>query len=84
MRLYLFAALLLTGCDVDSDAGNDHISVNYDQQRIEKAAKDAGRAAKEVGSGVANVASSTGRAVKNEVGDVDVDVDVSRNRNQSN
>jgi hypothetical protein len=50
--------MLLTGCDVDSDAGN-HISVNYDQQRIEKAAKDAGRAAKEVGSGVGNVASST-------------------------
>ncbi len=83
VRLYLLAPLLLAGCDVNNDAANDHVSVNYDQQRIEKAARDAGRAAKEVGAGVGNVAASTGRAIKNEVGDVDVDVDVSRNRNQA-
>jgi hypothetical protein len=33
-----------------------------------------------VGSGVGNVAVSTGRAVKEEVGDIDVDVDVNRTR----
>ena len=85
MKLYVLAPLLmLAGCDVDNDAANDHVSVNYDEQRIKKAAKDAGRAAKEVGSGVGNVASSTGRAIKNEVGDVDVDVDVSRKRTETN
>ena len=84
MRLYLLAPLLLVGCDVDNDAANDHVSVNYDQQRIEKAAKKAGRVAKDVGSGAGNVAVSTGRAIKNEVGDVDVDVDVSRKRNEEN
>ena len=80
VRLYLLAPLLLAGCDVDNDASNDQVRVDYDEQRIKKAAKDAGRVAKEVGSGVGNVASSTGRAIKNEVGDVDVDVDVSRKR----
>jgi hypothetical protein len=60
------------------------VSVNYDEQRIKKTAKDAGRVAKEVGSRVGNVASGAGRAIKNEVGDVDVDVDVSRKRNEAN
>ena len=84
VRLYLLAPLLLASCDIDNDAANDHISVKYDEQRIKKAAKDAGRVAKEVGSGVGNVASSTGRAIKNEVGDVDVDVQVRRKRNEGN
>jgi hypothetical protein len=84
VRLYILAPLLLAGCDVDNDAANDHVSVNYDEQRIKKAAKDAGRVAKDVGSGVGNVASNTGRAIKNEVGDVDVDVDVRRKKNEEN
>jgi hypothetical protein len=76
--------LLLASCDVDNDAANDHVSVNYDEQRIKKAAKDTRRVAKDVGSGIGNVASSTGRAIKKEVGDVDVDVDVSRKRKETN
>ena len=38
------------------------------------------RTAEEIGAGVGNVAVTAGRAVKNEVGDIDVDVDVTRNR----
>jgi hypothetical protein len=54
--------------------------VEYDQNRIEDAAAATARTAKEVGSSVGNVAASTGRAIKNEVGDVDVDVNVRRER----
>jgi hypothetical protein len=67
-------------CNVDSDSGNDQIRVDYDQERIENAASTAARTAREVGSGLGNVAVQTGRAVGNEVGDIDVDVDVRRNR----
>jgi hypothetical protein len=35
-----------------------------------------------VGSGIGNVATTTGRAIRNEVGDIDVDVDVTRNRSR--
>jgi hypothetical protein len=47
---------------------------------MRKAARDAGRTAREVASGVGNVAATTGRAISNEVGDVDVDVNVRRSR----
>jgi hypothetical protein len=65
---------------VDNDAGNDQVRVQYNEQRIRDAASDTARTAKEVGSSVGNVAATTGRAIKNEVGDIDVDVDVSRNK----
>ncbi|TFI59126.1 hypothetical protein E2493_06265 [Sphingomonas parva] len=81
MRILLVLPLLALGaCSVDNDAANDQVKVEYNQQRIEKAASDAARTTKEVASGLGNVASSTGRAIKNEVGDIDVDVDVKRNR----
>jgi hypothetical protein len=84
MRSVLMIPLLMTGaCNVDNDTRNDQVSVEYNQQRIEDAANDAARAAKEVASGVGNVAVSTGRAVEKEVGDIDVDVDVSRNRSET-
>ncbi|HEX8307355.1 MAG TPA: hypothetical protein VF645_02925 [Allosphingosinicella sp.] len=56
--------------------------LEYNQQRIQDAARATARTAKEVGSGVGNVAASAGRAVKEEVGDIDVDVDVTRNRSE--
>jgi hypothetical protein len=83
MRLILALALLpLAGCDVDNDSANDQVRLEYNQQRIEDAARATARTAKEVGSGVGNVAISTGRAVGNEIGDIDVDVDVTRNRSR--
>jgi hypothetical protein len=81
MRIVFALPLLaLAACNVNNDAANDSVKIEYNQQRIEDAARDAASAAKEVGSGVGNVAASTGRAIKNEVGDIDVDVDVSRNK----
>ena len=77
MRLILaFALLAPAACSVDNDTTNDQMTVQYNQQRIEKAA----RTVRDVGAAAGNVAASTGRAVRNEVGDIDVDVDVSRNR----
>jgi hypothetical protein len=72
--------LALAACNVSNDAANDQMTLEYDEQRIRNAARTTARTAKEVGSGVGNVAQSAGRAIKNEVGDIDVDVDVSRNR----
>jgi hypothetical protein len=81
MRLILALPLLaLAGCDVANDTANDQVRFDYNQQRIEDAAAAAARTAEEVGAGVGNVAVSTGRAVKNEIGDIDVEVDVTRNR----
>ena len=85
MRIALILPLLLAAaCDVDSDAGNDQVTLQYDEQKIKKTAKEAAQTTKEVASGVGNVAASTGRAIKNEVGDVDVDVDVTRNKPAGN
>jgi len=70
--------LAVAACDVDSDAANEQVTVEYNKQQIRETAVKAGRTAKEVASGVGNVAATTGRAIRNEVGDVDVDVDVKR------
>ncbi len=81
MRLILpVALLLLTACDVANDPENERVTVTYDRERIKQSAAEAGRTAKEVASGAANVAETTGEAIKKEVGDVDVDVDVTRNK----
>ena len=77
MRLALALVLpALAACSVDNDSANDQMTVQYNQQRIEKAA----RTARDVGRAAGNVAATTGRAVRNEVGDIDVDVDVRRRR----
>jgi len=78
--IFTFSLLMVGACNVDNDAANDQVTVDYDQKRIERAAAATARTAKEVGSGVGNIAASTGRAIKNEVGDIDVDVDVRRKR----
>jgi hypothetical protein len=84
MRLIvpIAALFVLTACDVDSDPENEQVTVTYDKERIKKTAADTARTAQEVGSSVGNVAESTGKAIKKEVGDVDVDVSVRRTRNE--
>jgi hypothetical protein len=74
LPLLALPLLGLAACNVDNDAANDQMRVDYDQERIENGAAAAARTAREVGSSVGNVASSAGRAIKNEVGDIDVDV----------
>ena len=80
--IFVFAMMMAAGCDLDSDAANEQVTLEYDREKIKKTAREAAHTAKEVGAGVGNVAISTGRAIKKEVGDVDVDVDVSRNRSR--
>lgn len=77
---FAFPLLALAACSVDNDSANDQVSVQYNQQRIEAAAARAARTAREVGAATGNVAATTGRAIGNEVGDIDVDVDVRRKR----
>ena len=83
MRLIIVLPLVaLAACNVDNDTGNDTVTLEYNQQRIEDAARKAANAAQDVATGVGNVAADTGRAIRNEVGDIDVDVNVSRNRDR--
>jgi hypothetical protein len=84
MRFMIALPLLLAGaCSVDSDGGNDQVTLEYNEQRIREGASKAARTARDVAQGVGNVAGETGRAIRNEVGDVDVDVDVRRNRERN-
>jgi hypothetical protein len=83
VRLFLACSLLsLSACSVDSDSANEQVTLEYNKQEIRDRAAKAKRTAGEVASGLGNVAATTGRAIKNEVGDVDVNVDVKRTRPQ--
>jgi len=81
---FLLPLLALAACNVDNDAANDQVRVEYNEQKIEDAASDAARTARDVASGVGNVAAASGRAIKKEVGDIDVDVDVRRDSTAEN
>jgi hypothetical protein len=70
--------LALAACNINSDANNEQVTLEYNKQQIRDTAIKARDTAKNVASGVGNVAGATGRAIKNEVGDVDVDVNVTR------
>lgn len=81
MRLIIpLAVLMLGACDVENDPANEKVTVTYDRERIKQSAADAKRTAGDVARGVANVTEKTGRAIKEEVGDVDVDVRITRER----
>ncbi|HEX8643790.1 MAG TPA: hypothetical protein VF702_07735 [Allosphingosinicella sp.] len=81
MRILLALPLLaVAACNFDNDAQNDQMTLEYNQERIEDAARDAARGARDVARGASNVVGETGRAISNEVGDIDVDVDISRNK----
>jgi hypothetical protein len=82
--LYFLPLLLLGACDVNRDSANEQVTLQYDSEKIENGAAAAAATAREVGAGVGNVAASAGRAISNEVGDIDVDLDVRRNRGDGN
>jgi hypothetical protein len=75
----LLPLLALGACDVDNDSANNQVSVTFDKEAINDTRETAG----EVAGSLGNVASSTGRAIKDEVGDIDVDLDVDVNRTRS-
>jgi azurin len=81
MRLILALPLLAAAaCNVENDSANDQMTLEYNQERIEDAARATANTARDVGAAAGNVLESTGRAIGNEVGDIDVDVDIDRNR----
>jgi hypothetical protein len=81
VRLFLALPLVtVTACSINSDATNEQVTLDYNKQVIRETAEKAGRTAKNLASSVGNVAGATGRAIRNEVGDVDVNVDVKRTR----
>ncbi len=77
--LFALPLLLVTACSAGHDDANDQVSVQYNEEQAEQTLEQVGDTAENIGAGVANVAGQTGRAIQNEVGDVDVDVDVDRN-----
>jgi len=80
VRMILVLPLaLVAACNVDNDAKNDQVTLEYNEQQVEETARDAARTVEGVAASVGNVAENTGRAIQNEVGDVDVDLDVTRN-----
>jgi hypothetical protein len=81
----LAAPLALAACNVSNDSNNGQMTLTYNQQQIENAAVDVRDATRDVATGVGNVVTSTGRAIGNEVGDIDVDIHRNRDRggNQS-
>ena len=79
MRPFLaFVPLALAACNINSDAGNEQVTLEYNKQQIRDTAVKARDTAKNLAAGIGNVAGATGRAIRNEVGDVDVDVNVKR------
>ena len=73
----------LAACSVDNDAANDQMTLEYNQERIEEGVSDVADTAGNVATSIGNVAVSTGRAIGNEVGDIDVDVTRNRDENAS-
>jgi hypothetical protein len=81
--LFALPILMLAACNVENDATNDQVTLEYNQERLEDAASDAVDTVKDVARGVGNVASDTGRAISNEVGDIDVKVTRNRSGNDN-
>jgi hypothetical protein len=73
---------LVAACGVENDS-NGQTTITIDRDRVENVGRDALETGEDLARGAGNVAVSTGRAIKNEVGDIDIDVDVSRNRNDA-
>ena len=81
MRKFALIPLLMLGaCTVENDPRNDEMSIEYDQQVIENTASDLGIAAEDAADQIGDAASNAGRAIENEIGDIDVDVDINRNK----
>ena len=78
--LFVLPLLAAAACSVDNDSANDQMTLEYNQERIEDAAGDVADATENFAEGAGNVAVTTGRAIENEVGDIDVEVDINRNR----
>jgi hypothetical protein len=77
MRIALAIPLLLLGaCQVSKDNNNGSMSVTYNSDVAENAAKDVGNTAQNIGADIANDVQKTGDKIENKVGNTDVSVKV--------
>ncbi len=61
MRIVLVIPLLLvSACNVSTDANNDSMTVQYNEETAENAAADIGNAAENIGSAIGNEAEKIG------------------------
>ena len=72
---------LAGACNVNNDAANDQVSVNYDQEALENAASDVSNTAQDVGGAIANDVGETVDKIQNTDVDVDVDADADTSGN---
>lgn len=83
MRKLLVAPILILGaCNVSTDANNDQVTLQYNQDAAEQAASDAGNTAEDIGSAIANEAGETADKVDNSAIVADDDQDVNRVENR--
>ncbi|WP_114952047.1 hypothetical protein [Sphingosinicella terrae] len=78
--IFALPLLLVAACGVNNDPQNDTVTLEYDQNQVEETAQDLGNAADDAATEIGEAARGAGRAIENEVGDIDVDVDVRRNQ----
>jgi hypothetical protein len=77
MRIALAIPLLLLGaCQVSKDDNNGSMSVTYNSDVAENAARDAGNTATVIGADIANDVQKTGDKIENKVGNTNIDVKV--------
>jgi hypothetical protein len=75
MRMMLVLPIAaLAACQVTEDDKNDQVTVQYNQDVAENAARDVANAAQEAGAAIANGAEEAADTAKN----VDVDVDLNK------
>ena len=78
--LALIPLLMVAACSVDTDSQNDQVTLEFDENSIDNALDAVGNEAGRVASDVGNSIEGAGRAVENDVGDIDVDLDVRRDK----
>ena len=85
MRIALAIPLLLLGaCQVSKDDNNGTMSVTYNSDVAENAAKDVGNTAQNIAADIGNDVQKTGDKIENKVGNTDVSVKVNKDEKTGN
>jgi len=71
--LFAVPLIFVAACDVDNDAQNDQVTIQYDENQAENVAEDIGNAAEDAGNAIANGAEDVANTVENT--DVDIHTD---------
>ena len=76
MRILLAIPLLaVAACNVENDANNDQVTIQYNEEQAQNVAEDVGNTAQDIGAAIGNEAEETAAKLQN----TDVDVDVNTN-----